>query len=404
MILFLKKKKNKQYNINTSIQNIDVEPVADYKKTYGEYASPPLIQNKSQAQELVQLTSYTTALTAIPEIKKEYPLIIKHQFPRWLRDNFDGESSPSRLIKLMQYYYEWLVNIPETLNDVDLFYLDKNYDLDRTNSSFLQHLAYTYINSLDPNQIIKDDTGGFVSQDALRNFITNIKVNFYQIKATTKSFLHIISELLEIDVNKVNITYPKQYVLRLNGGRFPWMSSYGERGVGEYSLNQNYYPSLGGSLLNRSVIHDNDFWQDYSYLIDTIDENNSEKYTQVVAPLVHPAGMRYFFESGASFFEDLNEIDSQTEYERPIIGNYAQYSLNSASTIGSCNGCYSAENMPTYVFPNWDAEIKTKLANGTYPIGLTFGSIYIGDFLELKVVTGDSYPNNQIATCDIAGC
>lgn len=403
MILFLKKKKNKQYNINTSIQSIDVEPISDYKETYGVYASAPVIQNKSQAQELLG-TIYNTALTGIPQITKEYPLIIKHQFPRWLRDNFDGEESPSRLIKLMQYYYEWLVNVPESINDIDLFYLDKNYDLDRTNSSLLKHISYSYLNSLDSNQIIKDETGGFVTQDALRNFINNIKVNLYQIKSTAKSFLYVISELLEIDASKIDITYPKEYVLRLNGGRFPWMSSYGERGVGEYNLNENYYPSLGGSLLNRSVIHDNDFWQDYSYLVDTIDENNSEKYTQVVAPLVHPAGMRYFFETGASFFEDLNEIDAETLFERPIIGNYGQYALVSSSTILPCNGCGSAEAMPTYVFPSWDVEIKTKLADGTYPLGLTFGSIYIGDFLELRVADGDSYPNDSIATCDIAGC
>lgn len=403
MILFLKKFKNKQYNINVDIQGI--EPVdLDYKDRYGQYSSAPLLQNKKQSQELLQNSSFSSFLNSVPEITKEYPLIIKHQFPRWLRENFDKEAAPSALIKLIQYYYEWLTNIPETLNGIDVFYLDKNYDVDRTNSQFLKHLSYSYINSFPKEQIIQNDSGGFVTQDALRNFISNIKINLYEIKATAKSFLYVISSLLEIDAKKIKITYPKEYVLRLNGGRFPWMSPYGEKGRGEYSTTENYYPSLGGSILNRSIIHDNYFWQDYSYLLDTINEDNAIKYEQVAVPLVHPAGMRYFFETGASFFQNITQVDQQTVYEIPIISNYGLYSILDNSSLEPCFGCAAEGTQPTYKFPSWSKEISTKITNGRYPLGVTFGSIYIGDFLQLTVPTGQAYPNDEIATCDKAGC
>lgn len=407
MIFLIKKTiaKKKEYNINTSIGSVNVTSIPSYEDQYGKYASQPLLQNKSQPQELLQGGAHSTALTNVPVLKKEYPLIIKHQFPRWLRDNFDREETASLLIKITEYYYEWLSNEPEKLNDIDLFYLDKNIDIDRTNSSFLEHLSYSYINSFPSEQIIKDDTGGYVTLDGIRNFFNNIKVNLYQIKSTAKSFLYTISNLLEIDANKIRVLYPKQYILRLNGGRFPWMSSYGVNSSGEYNTTNNYYPSLGGSILNRSVIQDNNFWQDYSYLIDTINENNATKYEQVVAPLLHPAGMKYFFETGSQYIDNIVTVNSDMLFERPIIANYALYKLTDNISLYECTSCAPGSfDAPTYRFPSWDCDIKQKITAGQYPPNVDFGSIYIGDFLELRVCPGSVYPNDEIADCSIAGC
>ena len=129
---------------------------------------------------------------------------------------------------------------------------------------------------------------------------------------------------------------------------------------------------------------DNGLWQDYSYVVN-VSGLSLEAYTNVVRPLLHPAGTADFFQIRQDIFNNNSETVSVFTSEIPKINNYYGYTMGSFSSLSSCDG-----GDQTFVFPSWDEEISL------YNSGVTFGNINIVDFTTLTPKSGMGYPNESI--------
>lgn len=388
---------NKFANINSLVP----EEILDYKI--------PVISNLVQGvgSGLVQssfeniLTPTTPLVSSFvtsppPPVSCSYPLRVEELFPYWLRNATENGVTQSNLVLMTKSYYDWLA-CGMTANDASFLNLEAFIDIKSIPENFIKNQLYTYINSFPQDGIQTDNNPtGIVAPDAARNLYDNVKVNLYTKKGTEESFKFVLESLFGIAADKVSISYPKRYTLRLNGGRYDWMRD-DTKLRGQYSTNPaSYNPQLTGSFLNYSVLQDSDLWQEHSYVLN-ISGLTAGVYQQVVRPLVHPAGTKDFYDLRNDVFNNISDSTSNLIAELPVIGNYAFYNLFSYQSLSGCCGCSGisggTDPWPSHVFPNWDVEISTK-----YPVGITFGLINIIDFLKLNPGTGFTFPNETI-TC-----
>lgn len=369
ILLFTKTLSNKTYATNYDLSTIDIEP-------------------RVQFESLVQPVSSFFVPTPQPPTTCKYPLNIKELFPYWLRLNSNGNSV---LISLTQSYYDWLCCNTTDINDLSFFRLEDLIDLQYIPDNLVEHLSNTYLNALPADSI-----GTYVSPEKIKNLIDNIKVNLYSSKGAENSFKLVINDFFGVDPDDISLTYPKKYVLRLNGGRYDWMRD-NLNATGDYSTNiSDFYPQLTGSYLNYSVIYDNDLWQEFSYVVTT-PGISQDTYTNAVRPILHPAGTKDFFNAKFGSKTTVQNPAVVVTNEISILANYALYTLGSTASIGhtfGCSGAYGGvTGYPIYKFPSWDVDI-----DGKYYTGMTFGQINIGDFLYLTPVPGFTYPNSGL-TC-----
>ena len=369
ILLFTKTPQDKTYATNYDLSTVDIEP-------------------RSQAQSLVQPIASFFVPTEQPAATCKYPLNIKELFPYWLRLNSNGSSV---LISLTQSYYDWLCCNTDDINSLSFFRLEDLIDLDHIPNDLVEHLSNTYLNALPATSI---DT--YLTPEKIKNLIDNIKINLYSTKGAESSFKLVINDFFGVDPDDISISYPKKYILRLNGGRYDWMRD-NLNATGDYSTNiDDFYPQLTGSYLNYSVIYDNDVWQEFSYVVDVVGVC-LDAYTNTVRPILHPAGTKDFFNLGFKATNQVNTQSSVVTNEIAVFANYALYTLGSTADIGhtfGCSGAYGGvTGYPIYKFPSWDADIS-----GKYYSGMTFGQINIEDFLYLTPVSGYTYPNAGL-TC-----
>jgi hypothetical protein len=370
LLFFNKNKQNKEYDTNRDLSTFDTEPRAQFK---------------SLAQPVASFYAPTVDLTT----SCNYPLNIRELFPYWLRLTSNGDSV---LISLTEKYYQWLTCNTKDINTLSFFRLEDLIDLENIPDELIEHLSNTYLNSLPADSI----NNNIVSPEKVKNIIDNIKVNLYSKKGAEDGFKYVINQFFGVDPDLISISYPKRYVLRLNGGRYDWMSD-NLASATNYSTNlDDFYPQLTGSYLNYSVLYDNDLWQEHSYVVN-VSGVSLEAYENVVKPILHPAGTKDFFQVRQDIFNNVSDATSNVKSELPFLANYALYKLGSTASIGytfGCSGAYGGvTGQPIYVFPSWDAEISDKY----YP-GMSFGEINIGDFLYLTPKEGQSYPNTGL-TC-----
>lgn len=358
---------NKIYDINTNISDFSV-PQQDFDEAF---------------QPISAFFSEVQGLSA----SCQYPVAVRDLFPYWLRVENDGNSV---LISLTESYYQWLACNCSDIADISFFNLEKLLDLETVPTELLTNLANTYVNSLPPAYI--DD--GTITSNNLKKLIENIKINLYSKKGTAASVKYFISTAFGIDVKEISVSYPKRYMFKLNGGNYDWMrDNLGT--TGQYSTNLNsFYPQLTGNRLNVSVLRDGDLWQEYSYVVnDTGLTLTTDLYTNIVKPVVHATGTKYFVNTRPDIFNNsYDSLSFITVYEIPKIQNYTGYTLGSTQTLPYTDGCVSGLTSATYVFPSWDVEISA------YP-GISFGRININDFLTLLPLPGYTFPN-ELLTCD----
>lgn len=332
------------------------------------------------------ITSFFSQIQGISS-SCEYPVSVRELFPYWLR--IEGGSG-SALISLTEEYYKWLSCNSTDITDISFFKMEELFDTGTVPSELLTNLSNTYVNSLPSNQIQNIDSSN------LKDLIENIKINLYSKKGTAASIKYLVSTLFGYDTSEVTVAYPKRFLFRLNGGNFDWMRD-NLASTGAYSpITTNFYPQLTGSRLNFSVMQDGDLWQEYSYVVNAVGLS-AEYYENIVKPIAHPTGTKYFLNVKPEIFNDefggFNSTSAITIYEIPKIENYGGYTLGSTQTIGYTFGCISGLSAPFYVFPSWDFEISA------YP-GISFGNIYINDFLELSPLPGGSFPNELFPFCE----
>lgn len=351
-----------------------------------------------QEGQLQQFTAPSPLLTApAPKNSCTYPIRVEELFPYWLKNSNDDGVTQSNLVLMTKSYYDWLT-CGITANDVSFLNLEALIDIQSIPDKLIKNQIFSYINSFPQDSIkLEDNPNGIVEPNSVRNLYDNVKVNLYTKKGTEESFKFVLESLFGISASNVSISYPKRFVMRLNGGKYDWMRD--DTVVqGQYSLNPaSYNPQLVGSFLNYSILQDSDLWQDYSYVLN-ISGLSSGVYSEVVRPLVHPAGTKDFYDVRTDIFNNITDNIGTVIAEIPVIGNYAYYNLFSYESLAGCCGCSgisgSTDFWPSHAFPTWDLEISQK-----YPIGVTFGSLNIVDFLRLNPSEGVSFPN-ELRTCN----
>jgi|688.fasta_scaffold69572_2 hypothetical protein len=372
-----------------NVQSQGIEEITDVRiPTIAEFVAP--------LQQSVMAFFAPTEQAPTPQTTAEtcsYPIRVEDLFPFWLRQTTNDSS---KLILMTQKYYDWL-SCGVTGNETSFLNLESLIDIETIPDNLLKHQLFTYINAFPVQNIRTPNTPeGNIDPSLVRRFFDNIKVNLYTRKGTEESFKSVLYDLHGISATNVSISYPKRYILRLNGGRFDWMRD-DNRTIGEYSSNPaSFNPQLVGSYLNHSVIQDNDLWQEFSYVLNVVGLS-AGLYQTTVRPLLHPAGTKDFYDVKHDIFNNLYDESRDVTFELPVIGNYAFYTLFSDQSLSGCCGCSGisggTDPWPSHRFPSWDEQINTK-----YYTGMTFGQINIGDFVTLTPASGYTYVNETI-TC-----
>ena len=296
-----------------------------------------------QNEESINLVNFPQAFPSAVPPSCAYPLDIMSLFPRWLHKiSISGDAN---LIELTKQYYDWLVCKSNDINSVGFLNLESINDIETMPNSYVKYAASSYLPSLHTNVINYDGyTGGHVDQNKIRLLLDNVKTNLYSRKGSKQSYDTVVDTLFGISAENINISYPKKFVMRLNSGKYDWMG------------------------------------------IETVELG--EAYTNVVRPLVHPAGTADFFQIRQDIFNNNSETVSVFTSEIPKINNYYGYTMGSFSSLSSCDQGPGGDK--TFVFPSWDEEISL------YNSGVTFGNINIVDFTTLTPKSGMGYPNESI--------
>jgi hypothetical protein len=334
---------------------------------------------------------------------------ISRMIPKWVifeKEEKVGQNQPALTIyDFLQKYYDWLYCDAESgaqyglsRNILDLI------DIKKTKDNLIKNLYNIYGESF--TGIFESDNLN-VGRVELENFLQNIRSNFYHKKGTEEGIRKILTALFVIDESEIEIEIPKEYVLRLNGGKFfnenfSFRTNVGD--TGSYLEKGD----LSGSYLNFSRLPNNTWYHDYSYLVffsDSYDPSNLEK---IYRKSNHPSGTQLIFGKQLSdFVPEQPDADEGTVCEFPLLKNYAPYALgitypglgtiNGISFFGinSCVGCCGASfagfTGPTHRFPNWTQNILEDV----------FGNINIQEFLFLCYGDGFTSPNDNL-TC--TGC
>lgn len=330
--------------------------------------------------------------------------------PNWvIKEKQDRESSGETVLTIydfIQKYYDWLycdgasgAQYGLSRNILDLI------DVRKTKSNLIKNLYNSYCESVTG---VFDSNTLNVGRVELERFYSGVRKNYYHRKGTEDGIKKLLTTLFVIDQQDIEIEIPKQFILRLNGGKFyeqqfTFRTSIGD--TGSY-LDKG---DLSGSYLNYSKLHDTNWYHDYSYLL-FIGSNytNNDELEDLYRKSAHPAGTHLIFGKQLSDFSPSQPDDeSGTVCEFPMLKNYAPYKLNityaaigslngfSFNGITACIGCcannFSGFTGPTYRFPTWNQTIVED----------TFGNINIQDFLILCYPDGFTSPNENL-TC--TGC
>jgi hypothetical protein len=384
------------------------------------------------------------------------PSVIESQIPFWIKQNYGTDSNENYLIAFLKSYYNWMY-CGFKKQDVQLtpYDIEELLDVDRVPDAFLDEYIKSYAPFISLPSISATD------KQYVRAFIRSIKSDFLITKGTEPAYRYLLKTLY--NVTNVNIDYPKKYLMRLNGGKYvdfswdlvpndiidlpqnfdPNNPIQNDVLAGNVGYDTQNRPNLFGAALNESVLPDDYFWQEYSYILTSdADPTQALTYKDTVLAGTHPAGMLGFFEQ----YVPLDDIDTGTDNtgdssvpavttELPRIQSYLLYGLTMSSNtdlIGpyivpppcgnTPNGylCYCCNNncdpegsnsrFPEHSWvASWDKEISSGFLNYTYGDGInppTIADIPIGDFLELARASWSRpnlpyqpSPNAPLSTC-----
>jgi hypothetical protein len=309
---------------------------------------------------------------------------ITNQIPLWVvfeKEKLQSQGLQSTTIfDFLQKYYDWLYC--DTTDGAGYQLGNKLLDLidiDKTKNEFARRLSEIYATGLIEN------SNNQIELDNIKNFVKNIRKNFYQKKSTVDGIRYFFRTLYDVPEENIAIEYPKKFLLRLNGGKF-----YDENFVFSGATgNYDEINTLSGSYLNYSRIQDGNFYQDYSYLLKV--GMLSEKYRDAYKVMAHPAGLKVIYEKTLEdYIGPSEDYSSEDTCQNTFLKNYAPYQFiydytNSVLGVSGdvsyyglhrCTGCsgFGAYNAPTYVFPNW---------NTNEPIGNNFKDVIINHMFRL---------------------
>jgi hypothetical protein len=308
----------------------------------------------------------------------------------------------------LQKYYDWLycdnqsgAQYSLSKNILDLI------DIRKTKENLIENLYNVYAQSF--NGVFESSTLD-VGRSELEKFLISIRKNFYHRKGTEDGIRKLLTTLFVIDERDIEIEIPKQFILRLNGGKFTddnlnFTFRTGTGDTGGYLEKGD----LSGSYLNFSRLHDTNWFHDYSYLLFVgTNYNDNDDLEELYRKSNHPIGTHLIFGKQLSDFESVQpNVVVGTICEYPMLRNYAPYSLNITygalgnidgntfygltACIGCCGASFSGFTGPTHRFPSWTQTITESV----------FGNINIQDFITL-CYEGLTSPNENLLNCN--GC
>ena len=388
----------------------------------------------------------------------ESSVFIENQIPFWMKQNYGSDGSDNYFIPFIKEYYNWLYcgykekDINLTPTDIEVL-----FDIEQVPDEFLNFYVKTYAPFLSIS-IIDDENRQYI-----RGFLKSIKSDFLITKGTEGAYRYILKTIFNVE--NVNIDYPKKYLTRLNGGKFIDFSwdlnqsiidlpeNFDPRNpivndvlAGNRGYDPNTRPNLFGAALNESVLPDDNFWQEYSYIL-TSDATVEDviTYKDTILDATHPAGMLGFFEQYIPLGESIlvsddpigGQIITVSFAEIPVIGRYLLYSPNVSTDpnvdlypntggyidefyyntgielvcdttegeginyfcyccVFSCDPDGGEFSAPQHKFPTWVPSIKNEveITNGT------LGHMKIESFLQMELQA--TSPNNTLISCDTA--
>tara|TARA_Y100001938_G_scaffold151048_1_gene245466 strand:- start:1440 stop:3443 length:2004 start_codon:yes stop_codon:yes gene_type:complete len=146
-----------------------------------------------------------------------------------------------------------------------------------------------------------------------------------------------------------------------------------------------FYSGDDGLLGSDRRIQDNNYYQDFSYVVKST--MNLNEYGEILKRLIHPAGLKLFSQA---LFEELKQIDtgvteSRIAYEVPIAGHYTPYLFNTIRNLrdnGTGGGSLAGGSLGVDLYPSgygfsaaeggtYSPEFGTSVHN---PYGLVHGT------------------------------
>ena len=180
---------------------------------------------------------------------------VRELVPQFLRD------TSANLISFMEEYYDYLNR--DGFASYELAHIIDENDIDVTSEKYLDAIQGE-IAKVVPNSNVID-----------RNTLYKRIVHYYRIKGTPESVSAFFQLMFD---SAVDVYYPGDNLLKLSAGTYDSTSA--------------SYTANGGFLSGLDKIQDSDFWQDFSYRINT--DIELSKWENAFRRLAHPAGMKFF--------------------------------------------------------------------------------------------------------------
>jgi len=387
--------------LNNSVKNINhtlAEFLVDISTEYDQNYADITFRAAEANQQLDPLQFNQTSCVTNYDISRLIPnWVIAEKSSKIAK----GESNVISVFDFLQKYYDWLYCDSA---DGSQYALANNLldiiDVERTREEFLKRIYSVYFKPF-PYDDVKNDADLAFDLNKAREFIVGIKKNLHGRKTNLESINYFFTKLFSIDETDISVYYPKTEVLRLNGGMFANDYFTFASATGAYADTNSL-----GSGLNISRFQDNDWFQDWSYLLFVNNYQENLVLRDAYLKSLHPAGLRLIYGKQISDYQGPGVADETSIVcEYPMLKNYAAYSMTlSYGAIGSeygitlygltgCSGCDGSYRTPSatgftgpiHVLPTWTGAItQTK-----------FFDINILSFIELCYSSGITSPNDD---------
>ena len=252
-------------------------------------------------------------------------------FNFYARDRLPGHVQElyDKFTKFIVLYYKFL----EDPSRNTIASVESSLDVDFTPDNLVMLFKRVYAEGFPDRVFYNDEEEGRVtrvdfinpsqSQLDVRNFLKYVK-DFYKLKSNVEAYNFFFRALF--NASPIEISYPKTVLHFCSEGAY--------RPETDADENTTYYENDYGLISGFSRLPDNQYFQNFSYLIDsTID---FALYERLVRRLLHPAGL--FLAGNFTLNDEFDQpgtTGTTNPIEIPIIGHYAPYRFNTTVNLRS---------------------------------------------------------------------
>ena len=208
-------------NINHAIQTLsqiidkefnDLNLITNPKTDIKNIGSGSLVDFPKSNPNLNSISLNSTYCGTNFDISRYIPLWVVYEKTQRIAE---GEPEPISIFDFLQKYYNWLYCDLEGGGEYNLSYqLLDLVDIEKTKTEYYKKFLNTFADGA-PESILDRITG-----TAFENFIKEIRKNLYIRKTTKDAIIYFFKTLFEVDENEIKLYFPKENMLRLNGGKF----------------------------------------------------------------------------------------------------------------------------------------------------------------------------------------